>query len=267
MVRRKSLAQSVVQSNQINIDPMILFKEENELDGELFYDNKADIWPLGTMCYQLLVGSAPFDGQNKEKGLVTIPANLQLSKQCIAFVNSMMRLNPNDRVSIDLLSQDEFLTKDVDSFEKIELKRSQLTTDILFNINSSFLFRGLYGSTSVKLDKKSIISNKSTQSYNNSSSKLTKQQKITEAMMNIRETIERIKREVFNEHKSSQFTQPREEEKVNVPIEKEDLKKSYLYKSGNYSKTIMRLQLLIEIKKLNQSQVVVSSENNQIEIP
>lgn len=257
-----SLAQSVVQSNQINIDPIILFKEENEIEGDIYYDNKADIWSLGTICYQLLVGSAPFDGENKEiiekikKGLVTIPSNLHLSKQCIAFVNSMLRLNPKDRVSIHLLSQDEFLTKDVDSFEKIELKRSRLSSDILIDINKSFFFGGLYDSTGINQSSLNVAQPKPKvkpeTNYN-----LTREQRITESMMKIRGKIEEIIAQVIAKYKSGEYESVEEDNKK--PVHDEiDLTKSYFGKGNNYSSKEHPKENLQIIKEEKPEEILVS---------
>lgn len=58
------------------------------------YNYKADIWSLGTLFYELLVGCTPFNAKDKEelvdnffKGTYQIPKEIGLSANCLDFLN------------------------------------------------------------------------------------------------------------------------------------------------------------------------------------
>ena len=57
---KKDLTYSAVGS-PINMDPIILNKFSKRKDPNLGYDEKADIWSIGTVCYELLIGKAVFN--------------------------------------------------------------------------------------------------------------------------------------------------------------------------------------------------------------
>jgi 5'-AMP-activated protein kinase catalytic alpha subunit len=100
----------------MNMDPLILKKyssggTENK---ELGYDEKADIWSLGTLCYQMLLGNCAFDAYNMkellskiEEGTYRIPTNL--SKEVVSFLNAMLQYNPEKRLSASKLIKHAFL--------------------------------------------------------------------------------------------------------------------------------------------------------------
>ena len=69
----------------INMDPILLKKmaDKNGFTKNMGYDEKADIWSLGTVCYELLIGEGVFNAQNMndlvkkvELGTYHIPTNL-----------------------------------------------------------------------------------------------------------------------------------------------------------------------------------------------
>lgn len=61
------------------------------------YNYKADIWSLGTICFEILTGFTPFTGTSKEDlknnvndGSYKIPKKLNLSEHCLDFLNSLL---------------------------------------------------------------------------------------------------------------------------------------------------------------------------------
>ena len=113
------------------MDPQILQKLKRIDTKEDFgYDEKADIWSLGTIAYELLIGVPPFDANSYDelldkisKGVYTIPNSLKLSKQCMCFLNGLLQDDPKQRFNVDDLLYHEFLTVDVNRFEKVDLTK------------------------------------------------------------------------------------------------------------------------------------------------
>ena len=111
----------------VNMDPNILrkFTNKNEIIG---YDEKADIWSLGTVCYEMLIGHNVFNAQDigeliekVENGTYKVTTNL--SKEAVSFLNSMLQYDASKRLSAEQLSHHQFLTKNINEFQKINLKQ------------------------------------------------------------------------------------------------------------------------------------------------
>lgn len=71
-----------------------------ELINGMQYSFKADVWSLGTLLFQMLTGSHPFTGRNMEelksnikKGAYKIPRDIELSHECVEFLDSCLRFD------------------------------------------------------------------------------------------------------------------------------------------------------------------------------
>ena len=114
----------------LNMDPNIL-KKYNKAGGYeklQGYNQKADIWSLGTICFEMLTGEVLFKGENikdlveqEDQGDYSIPINFELSKEIIDFLNSMIQYEGNMRLSAEELSKHDFLVKDIKDFNMVKL--------------------------------------------------------------------------------------------------------------------------------------------------
>ena len=111
-----------------NMDPQLLKNMETHTQNQKGYDDKADIWSLGTLCYEMLVGHMAFCGtsmqelyQKVRQGTYTLPSNL--SEEVVSFINGMLQKDPNKRLSAKELKNHEFLTKNIKQFKPVDVRK------------------------------------------------------------------------------------------------------------------------------------------------
>ena len=118
---------STALGSPLYMDPIILKKYDKAggFDKLQKYNEKADIWSLGTVCYQLLTGETLFKAINikeliakMEKGNYILPIKDGLTYEIISFINSMLKYDANARSSAEELSKHRFLTGNVKDFTK-----------------------------------------------------------------------------------------------------------------------------------------------------
>ena len=101
----------------VYMDPNILFSNEKN---DVGYEYRADIWSLGAVCFELLTGKTPFDGNDVEElannirnEKYAIDKKLNLSKEAVSLIKGMLQYNPNKRLDIDDVVKHDFLNKKV----------------------------------------------------------------------------------------------------------------------------------------------------------
>ena len=123
------------------MDPFILKKlnERNDLLNSEGYDKSCDIWSLGAMCHEMLIGRRVFTGRNLkdlykrvEGGNYSLPTSL--SKEAISFLNGMLQYDSRKRLNIEEISRHHFLTRNTKDFSSIDfaLVASKLGEDKLY---------------------------------------------------------------------------------------------------------------------------------------
>lgn len=73
---------------------------------------QADLWSVGVILYELVVGKPPFDGgnhvqllRNIERSEARVPEYLaiQLSRHCTGLISMLLQRNPVERISFEVL--------------------------------------------------------------------------------------------------------------------------------------------------------------------
>ena len=132
----KSGLQYSTLGSPINMDPIILKKlnSTGKKSRQLGYDQKADIWSLGTICYEMLIGKSAFDAEDMEElvskvedGTYSVPTNL--SREVISFLNGMLQYDSHSRLSSEELYRHVFLTREVKDFHPIDMKKVSKKVD------------------------------------------------------------------------------------------------------------------------------------------
>ena len=131
---------STAIGSPFNMDPRILKKFNSHAKCPQTYDEKADIWSLGTLCYEMLIGEYAFIGNTIqeinskiEEGTFKVP--ITLAKETISFLSEMLQYDCEKRSSAGELSKHPFLIKYIDDFSYINLKKV---------LNISCNYRDLY---------------------------------------------------------------------------------------------------------------------------
>ena len=125
-IDKNALAYTTI-GNPMNMDPLLLKKLTSQGKiRQLGYDQKADIWSLGAICYQMLIGKCAFDAEDMdelvdkiEKGKYKVPTNL--SREVVSFLNGMLQYESKQRLSCEELSNHQFLKNNVKDFHKMDL--------------------------------------------------------------------------------------------------------------------------------------------------
>ncbi|ODQ49393.1 hypothetical protein PICMEDRAFT_57440 [Pichia membranifaciens NRRL Y-2026] len=142
--------------------------------GKTYHGSPSDVWSCGVILFALLTGHLPFDDPNIRQLLLKVqtgkfhmPSNL--SDEAKDLIWSMLRVNPNERISIDKISQhplmlrypDNAVDEVEDKLDHLDISKpvSNFDPDILNNLQT--LWHGISQSQIVlKLQNKEKNSEK-----------------------------------------------------------------------------------------------------------
>lgn len=126
-LKQNELSDSILGSPMnmdVNMLGCLINKNQNI---DLTYDEKIDIWSFSIVCYNILTGFNPFNAKDHKElfekisnGYYKIPLSLNLSKNAISFLVSVMQNDPKNRLEMRQLVYHEFLVDD--SKEPLNLK-------------------------------------------------------------------------------------------------------------------------------------------------
>ena len=173
----KTGLQYTVLGSPINMDPIILKKlnSSTKKTKQLGYSEKADIWSIGTICYEMVIGRPVYDAEDMddlvekvEDGSYKVPTSM--SHELVSFLNAMLQYNSENRLTASQLSRHDFIVKDFKDFKKIDLEKvagkvkgdklginsiKNKTIWSIFNADSQNLLTSIVGSKFIKpIDEK-----------------------------------------------------------------------------------------------------------------
>ena len=103
---------------------------------DIVYDDKSDIWSLGTLCYEMLTGEKPYQVQKNAQKIsnikITIPNNISLSAQ--SFLASMLEKNRKKRFTASQLLKHEFIQN---YFDKLQRNNNEYQNNNKFQNNNN----------------------------------------------------------------------------------------------------------------------------------
>ena len=144
-----------------NMDPKILEQITTGIPTN-GYTEKVDIWSLGTLCYEMIMGYSPFRATNMQelyqkvkKGNYILPSNL--SEEIVSFINSMLQQDDEERADADELLNHKFLVNDVSTFHAVDVRSIEASyipggmlnmkskqPKVVNNINNDFNLWGIF---------------------------------------------------------------------------------------------------------------------------
>ncbi|CAD8146933.1 unnamed protein product [Paramecium octaurelia] len=153
----QALANTMLGS-PLNMAPEVLNNQE--------YDNKADIWSIGTCFYELLFGKSPFTATNmvellkniKTKQFVINRKVNNISPTAEDLLKKMLVVNPKDRISW----QDLF-NHEINFYQEEKLKQDLETTlkggEVMMNMNKFYIKNNMVIDHPAEIKKKEELNN------------------------------------------------------------------------------------------------------------
>ena len=140
LARQKTSKEASMMFNTLCGTPMYMAPEV--LNGNK-YDERADLWSMGTILYELLIGNPPFQGkslpeliENINKGRYIIPSSFKISKPCLNLISGLLISDPKKRFTWKDLFNHPFISE---ADEEEDAKREESEFSELDSQNISII--------------------------------------------------------------------------------------------------------------------------------
>jgi len=97
------------------------------------YGDKADLWSVGIIMFELLAGYPPFIGQNKqelrqniERGIYRLPTEVKASTICLDLIQKLLKQNSAERISWLDFFEHPFVKLDPHTYQQLLIKMGQI---------------------------------------------------------------------------------------------------------------------------------------------
>lgn len=119
---------STICGTPITMAPDIINLFDGDKAKDHKYNNKVDLWSLGAITYELIVGRPPFYASNYKmlfeevmNGKYTLPKNLKISIEAITFINGLLQFFAEKRMSWQQINDHPFIKSEMSNFMFIDL--------------------------------------------------------------------------------------------------------------------------------------------------
>ena len=119
---------STMCGTPITMAPDIIGLFNNDGNKDNRYNSKADLWSLGAITYELLVGRPVFVSNNVKQlfeeimsGKYSLPQNLKISLEAISFINGLLQFYPEKRMNWDQIRNHPFIVNDIKNLHFVDL--------------------------------------------------------------------------------------------------------------------------------------------------
>tara|TARA_B100000795_G_C22800881_1_gene441861 strand:- start:1608 stop:2981 length:1374 start_codon:yes stop_codon:yes gene_type:complete len=140
------------------------------------YDFKSDLWSIGIIFYEMLVGHTPFKAKNIfdlmtqiEKNEIILPKDINISEACKDLLFKLLKKNPDERISWDDFFNHPWLKSEFKEKEDMLMEISNINSfsemNNLVQHNSNSLF--IKEKSFTQKDNKLVTSNKESILHNN----------------------------------------------------------------------------------------------------
>ena len=223
----------------ITMSPEIILNNTNKN-----YNSKADLWSLGAITYELLVGRVPFFAtsiaelkKQIAEGKYSLPKQLKLSVEAISFINGLLQFYPDKRMTWDEIKKHPFITKNVGDFHIINLTNENQNEDNLelnsktcdnylwlnyknntFNVDIDKVGQDTMANKKIQeeVEKNKIINEDLLKAIEEEKKKL---QQLKEEQEKVQQNAEKIKQQVEETIKQAEETKKKAEEEKRIASE------------------------------------------------